>query len=263
MPTYAAATTATQASKQTSEQQQQQLARPQALNGILAAIKAVPGNHSDRWVQAIFATEDFPATTATSLKFSALNATRTINNSFEHALELTLSHQSLSRPTIKDKADLVACVRRILSPNSPSPICFDNGTPFPEQFDAFRPQVIGIQHGSQLRAGTVHHRITVGFVDAAARDAALATSPTLVWHSASARFAKAHHYYKNMVELRINVGVHGVLPNDTIIAAFKSLVQGLTSKGHPCQLVQVLRVINLDVSAYAHAVGDSSAFIHF
>ncbi|SCV67511.1 BQ2448_5122 [Microbotryum intermedium] len=53
-------------------------------------------------------------------------------------------------------------------------------------------------------------------------------------------------------------------PNDTIIAAFNSLVQDLSRKGHPCQLVQVLRVINVDnVSAYAHAVGDYSAFIHF
>ncbi|SCV67510.1 BQ2448_5121 [Microbotryum intermedium] len=127
MPTYAAATTATQASKQTSEQQQRQLARSQALNGILAAIKAVPGNRSDRWVQTIFATEDFPATTATSLKFSALNATRNIFNPFDNALEVTLSYQSPSRASIKDKGNLVACVRSLLSPDTP--ICFDTGVP--------------------------------------------------------------------------------------------------------------------------------------
>ncbi|SCV70147.1 BQ2448_1541 [Microbotryum intermedium] len=262
MPTYAAAPTANQASKQTFEQQQQQLARSQALNGILAAIKAVPGNRSDRWVQAIFATEDFPATTATSLKFSTLNATRNIFNPFSNALEVSLSYQSSSRTSIKEKGDLVACVRSLLLPNTP--ICFDTGVPFPEGFESFTPQIIGLQHSSNLRAGAIHHRITVGFVSAEARDAALATPPTLTWRSAKARFAKAHHFHRNMVELRINVGVSGVPPKDAIVSAFQSLVEDLSSKGHVCQLVQVLRVINVDnATAYAHTVGDFSAFIHF
>ncbi|SCV70660.1 BQ2448_3422 [Microbotryum intermedium] len=198
--TYAAATTATITSKQTPEQQKQQEACSQALPGIMAAIQAVPRNCTDRWVQAIFATKDYPSTAATSLKFSALNATRNIVNPFNHALEVTLSHQSSSKASVKDKGDLVACI-------------------------------IGLQHSLNLRAGAIHHCIMVGFASAEACDAALATPPTLTWHSAKARFAKAHHFHRNMVELRINVG---------------------------------FARINVDnATAYAHTVGDFLAFVHF
>ncbi|SCV70146.1 BQ2448_1540 [Microbotryum intermedium] len=233
-----------------------------ALASIMAAIQAIPGNRTDRWVQAIFATKDYLSTAATSLKFSALNATRNIVNPFSHALEVTLSHQSLSMAPVKDKGDLVACVRSLLSPNTP--FCFDIDVPFPEGFEAFTPQIIGLQHSSNLRAGAIHHRITVGFASAEARDAALATPPTLTWHSAKARFAKAHHFHRNMVELRINVSVSVVPSKQEIVTAFQSVIQDLFSKGYLCQLVQVLRVINVDnATAYAHTVGDFSAFVHF
>ncbi|SCV68076.1 BQ2448_197 [Microbotryum intermedium] len=242
MPTYAAATTANQASKQTFEQQQQQLACSQALNRILAVIKAVPGNHLDRWVQAIFATENFLATTATLLKFSALNATRNIVNPFSNALKVSLSYQSLSRTSIKEKGDLVACVWSLLSPNTP--ICFDTGVPFPKGFKYFTPQIIGLQHSSNLRAGAIHHCITVSFILAKARDVALATPPMLTWRSAKARFAKVHHFHHNMVELRINVGVSGVPPKDAIVSAFQSLVEDLSSKGHPSFVLIMLHYFN-------------------
>ncbi|SCV69963.1 BQ2448_1357 [Microbotryum intermedium] len=248
--TYAAATTATIAYKQTPEQQKQREARSQALPGIMAAIQAVPGNRTDRWVQAIFATKDYPSTAATSLKFSALNATRNIVNPFNHALEVTLSHQSSSRASVKDKGDLVACVRSLLSPDTP--ICFDTDVPFPEGFEAFTPQIIGLQHSSNLRAGAIHHRITVGFVSVEARDAALATPPTLTWHSAKARFAKAHHFHRNMVELRINVGVSGVPPKDAIVSAFQSLVEDLSSKGQILPSRMDLRTRGINVTAIRH-----------
>ncbi|KDE02107.1 hypothetical protein MVLG_07317, partial [Microbotryum lychnidis-dioicae p1A1 Lamole] len=80
--TYAAATNSSVVSNETPAQQQDRLARLQALPGILVAIQAVPGNRADRFVQAIFATPDFPSTVATALKFSALNATRNIINPF-------------------------------------------------------------------------------------------------------------------------------------------------------------------------------------
>ncbi|SCV73793.1 BQ2448_6223 [Microbotryum intermedium] len=260
--TYTTATTATIASKQTPEQQKQQEACSQALPGIMAAIQAVPRNRTDRWVQAIFVTKDYPSTAATSLKFSALNATQNIVNPFNHALEVTLSHQSSSRASVKDKGDLVACIRSLLSPDTP--ICFDTDVPFPTGFEAFMPQIIGLQHSSNLRAGAIHHRITVGFASAEARDAALATPPTLTWHLAKARFAKVHHFHRNMVELRINVGVSVVPSKEEIVTAFQSMIQDLFSKGHLCQLVQVLRVINVDnTTTYTHTVGDFLAFVHF
>ncbi|SGY11607.1 BQ5605_C094g13079 [Microbotryum silenes-dioicae] len=179
--------------------------------GILAAIQAVPGNRADRFVQAIFATPDFPSTVATALKFSALNATRNIINPFANALEVSLSHKSTGRASATDKGELVACVRTLLSPNTP--ICFDTG----------------------------------------ARDAALASAPMLVWNSANARFAKAHPFHRNMLEMRINVGVVRPPSKEQIVAAFQSIVQQLSTKGHSCQLVQVLRVIHVDTAkAYAH-----------
>ncbi|SCV71306.1 BQ2448_2894 [Microbotryum intermedium] len=67
-----------------------------------------------------------------------------------------------------------------------------------------------------------------------------------------------------MVELRINVGVSVVPSKEEIVTAFQSVIQDLFSKGHLCQLVQVLRVINIDnATAYTHTVGDFSAFVHF
>ncbi|SGZ30891.1 BQ5605_C046g12259 [Microbotryum silenes-dioicae] len=67
-----------------------------------------------------------------------------------------------------------------------------------------------------------------------------------------------------MLEMRINVGVVRPPSKEQIVAAFQSIVQQLSTKGHSCQLVQVLRVIHVDTAkAYAHTVGDFSAFIHF
>ncbi|SGY88644.1 BQ5605_C136g13399 [Microbotryum silenes-dioicae] len=230
--------------------------------GILAAIQAVPGNRADRFVQAIFATPDFPSTVATALKFSALNATRNIINPFANALEVSLSHKSTGRASATDKRELVACVRTLLSPNTP--ICFDTGVPLSGDLEAFMPRITGLQHSSTFRTGVLHHRITVGFVSAEARDAALASAPMLVWNSANARFAKAHPFHRNMLEMRINVGVVRPPSKEQIVAAFQSIVQQLSTKGHSCQLVQVLRVIHVDTAkAYAHTVGDFSAFIHF
>ncbi|KDE02178.1 hypothetical protein MVLG_07251, partial [Microbotryum lychnidis-dioicae p1A1 Lamole] len=260
--TYAAATNSSVVSNETPAQQQDRLARLQALPGILAAIQAVPGNRADRFVQAIFATPDFPSTVATALKFSALNATRNIINPFANALEVSLSHQSTGRASATDKGELVACVRTLLSPNTP--ICFDTGVPLSGDLEAFMPRITGLQHSSTFRTGVLHHRITVGFVSAEARDTALASAPMLVWNSANARFAKAHPFHRNMLEMRINVGVVRPPSKEQIVAAFQSIVQQLSTKGHSCHLVQVLRVIHVDTAkAYAHTVGDFSAFIHF
>ncbi|SCZ87953.1 BZ3500_MvSof-1268-A1-R1_Chr2-1g04086 [Microbotryum saponariae] len=259
-PNYAAA--ASQMAAQTPEQQQQQQQRAKALGSLLQAMGAVPGNRMDRWVQAIYFAELYPVATATSLKFSALNANRSVENIFDYALEVTLSHQSASRATHADKIDLVACVTRLLSPISP--ICFEPGVPLPDHLAAYQPQILGVQHSSILRNGAAHHRVTVGFVTGEARDAALTTPPALTWRSAKARFAKSHRFHHNMVELRINVGVQGVPSMDAIIKSFQSLVQDLSGKGHSCQLVQVLRVISVDnASAFAHVAGDYSAFLHF
>ncbi|KDE02080.1 hypothetical protein MVLG_07344, partial [Microbotryum lychnidis-dioicae p1A1 Lamole] len=119
------------------------------------------------------------------------------------------------------------------------------------------PRITGLQHSSTFRTGVLHHRITVGFVSAEARDAALASAPMLVWNSANARFAKAHPFHRNMLEMRINVGVVRPPSKEQIVAAFQSIVQQLSTKGHSCQLVQVLRVIHVDTAkAYAHTVGD-------
>ncbi|SCZ97794.1 BZ3500_MvSof-1268-A1-R1_Chr3-3g06375 [Microbotryum saponariae] len=236
--------------------------RAKALGSLLQAMGAVPGNRMDRWVQAIYFAELYPVATATSLKFSALNANRSVENIFDYALEVTLSHQSASRATHADKIDLVACVTRLLSPISP--ICFEPGVPLPDHLAAYQPQILGVQHSSILRNGAAHHRVTVGFVTGEARDAALTTPPALTWRSAKARFAKSHRFHHNMVELRINVGVQGVPSMDAIIKSFQSLVQDLSGKGHSCQLVQVLRVISVDnASAFAHVAGDYSAFLHF
>ncbi|SCZ89725.1 BZ3500_MvSof-1268-A1-R1_Chr1-3g01539 [Microbotryum saponariae] len=248
-PNYAAA--ASQMATQTPEQQKQQQQRAKALGSLLQAMGAVPGNRMDRWVQAIYFAELYPVATATSLKFSALNANRSVENIFDYALEVTLSHQSASRATHADKIDLVACVTRLLSPISP--ICFEPGVPLPDHLAAYQPQILGVQHSSILRNGAAHHRVTVGFVTGEARDAALTTPPALTWRSAKARFAKSHRFHHNMVELRINVGVQGVPSMDAIIKSFQSLVQDLSGKGHSCQLVQVLRVISVDnASAFAH-----------
>ncbi|SGZ11389.1 BQ5605_C105g13172 [Microbotryum silenes-dioicae] len=258
-PNYAAA--ASQAT-QSPEQQQQQQQRAKALGSLLQAMGAVPGNRMDRWVQAIYFAELYPVATATSLKFSALNANRSVENIFDYALEVTLSHQSASRASHADKTDLVACVTRLLSPISP--ICFEPGVPLPDHLAAYRPQILGVQHSSILRNGAAHHRVTVGFVTGEARDAALTTPPALTWRSAKARFAKSHRFHHNMVELRINVGVQGVPSMDAIIKSFQLLVQDLSGKGHSCQLVQVLRIISVDnASAFAHVAGDYSAFLHF
>ncbi|SGY82716.1 BQ5605_C009g05589 [Microbotryum silenes-dioicae] len=258
-PNYAAA--ASQAT-QSPEQQQQQQQRAKALGSLLQAMGAVPGNRMDRWVQAIYFAELYPVATATSLKFSALNANRSVENIFYYALEVTLSHQSASRASHADKTDLVACVTRLLSPISP--ICFEPGVPLPDHLAAYRPQILGVQHSSILRNGAAHHRVTVGFVTGEARDAALTTPPALTWRSAKARFAKSHRFHHNMVELRINVGVQGVPSMDAIIKSFQLLVQDLSGKGHSCQLVQVLRIISVDnASAFAHVAGDYSAFLHF
>ncbi|SCV73806.1 BQ2448_6236 [Microbotryum intermedium] len=237
--TYAAATTAT------------------ALASIMAAIQAIPGNRTDRWVQAIFATKDYLSTAATSLKFSALNATRNIVNPFSHALEVTLSHQSLSMAPVKDKGDLVACVRSLLSPNTP--FCFDIDVPFPAGFEAFTPQIIGLQHSSNLPAGAIHHHIMVGFASAEARDAALAMPPMLTWHSAKARFAKAHHFHCNMVELRINVGVSVVPSKEEIVTTFQSVIQDLFSKG------MNLCTCGINVTAICHDYEKEAAYVrcHF
>ncbi|SGY38366.1 BQ5605_C003g02011 [Microbotryum silenes-dioicae] len=260
--TYAAATNSSVVSNETPAQQQDRLARLQALPGILAAIQAVPGNRADRFVQAIFATPDFPSTVATALKFSALNATRNIINPFANALEVSLLHKSMGKASATDKGELVACVRTLLSPNTP--ICFDTGVPLSGDLEAFMPRITGLQHSSTFRTGVLHHRITVGFVSAEARDAALASAPMLVWNSANARFAKAHPFHRNMLEMRINVGVVRPPSKEQIVAVFHSIVQQLSTKGHLCQLVQVLRVIHVDTAkAYAHTVGDFSAFIHF
>ncbi|SDA06255.1 BZ3501_MvSof-1269-A2-R1_Chr10-1g02367 [Microbotryum saponariae] len=240
-PNYAAA--ASQMATQTPEQQ-----RAKALGSLLQAMGAVPRNRMDRWVQAIYFAELYPVATATSLKFSALNANRSVENIFDYALEVTLSHQSASRATHADKIDLVACP----------------GVPLPDHLVAYQPQILGVQHSSILRNGAAHHRVTVGFVTGEARDAALTTPPALTWRSAKARFMKSHRFHHNMVELRINVGVQGVPSMDAIIKSFQSLVQDLSAKGHSCQLVQVLRVISVDnTSAFAHVAGDYSAFLHF
>ncbi|SCZ89034.1 BZ3501_MvSof-1269-A2-R1_C40g00189 [Microbotryum saponariae] len=228
-PNYAAA--ASQMAAQTPEQQQQQQQRAKALGSLLQAMGAVPGNRMDRWVQAIYFAELYPVATATSLKFSALNANRSVENIFDYALEVTLSHQSASRATHADKIDLVACP----------------GVPLPDHLAAYQPQILGVQHSSILRNGAAHHRVTVGFVTGEARDAALTTPPALTWRSAKARFAKSHRFHHNMVELRINVGVQGVPSMDAIIKSFQSLVQDLVD----------------NASAFAHVAGDYSAFLHF
>ncbi|KDE02709.1 hypothetical protein MVLG_06753 [Microbotryum lychnidis-dioicae p1A1 Lamole] len=84
----------------------------------------------------------------------------------------------------------------------------------------------------------------------------------LVWNSANARFAKAHPFHRNMLKMRINVGVVRPPSKEQIVAAFQSIVQQLSTKGHMCQLVQVLRVIHVN-TAKAHTVGDFLVFIHF
>ncbi|SCZ87974.1 BZ3501_MvSof-1269-A2-R1_C61g00344 [Microbotryum saponariae] len=256
------ATAAIQKTKQTPEQQTQQQHRAKALTQMFEVMGAVPGNRTDRWLQATFATDEYPVATATSLKYSALNANRSIRNIFDFALDVTLTVQGASKASPADKADLLGCVTRLLSPQSP--LCFDAEVTLPEHLAAFAPQIRGIQHSSFVRAGVVNHRISVGFVSAKARDSALTAPLALTWHSAKAHFAKAHHFYHNMVELRINVGVAAVPSRDAIVDSFKSIVTKITAKGHRCELVQVLRVIHVDNdSAYAHLAGEFSAFIRF
>ncbi|SGZ35261.1 BQ5605_C066g12816 [Microbotryum silenes-dioicae] len=256
------ATAAIQKTKQTPEQQTQQQHRAKALTQMFEVMGAVPGNRTDRWLQATFATDEYPVATATSLKYSALNANRSIRNIFDFALDVTLTVQGASKASPADKADLLGCVTRLLSPQSP--LCFDAEVTLPEHLAAFAPQIRGIQHSSFVRAGVVNHRISVGFVSAKARDSALTAPLALTWHSAKAHFAKAHHFYHNMVELRINVGVAAVPSRDAIVDSFKSIVTKITAKGHRCELVQVLRVIHVhNDSAYAHLAGEFSAFIRF
>ncbi|SCZ89005.1 BZ3500_MvSof-1268-A1-R1_Chr6-3g08632 [Microbotryum saponariae] len=201
------ATAAIQKTKQTPEQQTQQQHRAKALTQMFEVMGAVPGNRTDRWLQATFATDEYPVATATSLKYSALNANRSIRNIFDFALDVTLTVQGASKASPADKADLLGCVTRLLSPQSP--LCFDAEVTLPEHLAAFAPQIRGIQHSSFVRAGVVNHRISVGFVSAKARDSALTAPLALTWHSAKAHFAKAHHFYHNMVELRINVAKRG------------------------------------------------------
>ncbi|SCZ88898.1 BZ3501_MvSof-1269-A2-R1_C66g00372 [Microbotryum saponariae] len=176
--------------------------RAKALTQMFEVMGAVPGNRTDRWLQATFATDEYPVATATSLKYSALNANRSIRNIFDFALDVTLTVQGASKASPADKADLLG---------HPS-----------EHLAAFAPQIRGIQHSSFVRAGVVNHRISVGFVSAKARDSALTAPLALTWHSAKAHFAKAHHFYHNMVELRINVGVAAVPSRDAIVDSFKS-----------------------------------------
>ncbi|SDA02140.1 BZ3500_MvSof-1268-A1-R1_C038g00041 [Microbotryum saponariae] len=235
----AAATYATaviQKTKQTPEQQTQQQHRAKALTQMFEVMGAVPGNHTDRWLQATFATDEYPVATATSLK---------------HLEGLSRGQGRSAR--LRHETALPQ-----------SPLCFDAEVTLPEHLAAFAPQIRGIQHSSFVRAGVVNHRISVGFVSAKARDSALTAPLALTWHSAKAHFAKAHHFYHNMVELRINVGVAAVPSRDAIVDSFKSIVTKITAKGHRCELVQVLRVINVDNdSAYAHLAGEFSAFIRF
>ncbi|SCZ95500.1 BZ3500_MvSof-1268-A1-R1_C113g00620 [Microbotryum saponariae] len=242
-PNYAAA--ASQMAAQTPEQQQQQQQRSKALGSLLQAMGAVPGNRMDRWVQAIYFAELYPVATATSLKFSALNANRSVENIFDYALEVTLSHQSASRATHADKIDLVACVTRLLSPISP--ICFEPGVPLPDHLAAYQPQILGVQHSSILRNGAAHHRVTVGFVTGEARDAALTTPPALTWRSAKPASRSL------------------TVPSmDAIIKSFHHLCKTCQQGDIHAKLVQVLPVISVDnASAFAHVAGDYSAFLHF
>ncbi|SGY26781.1 BQ5605_C018g08786 [Microbotryum silenes-dioicae] len=252
------ATAAIQKTKQTPEQQTQQQHRAKALTQMFKVMGAVPGNRTDRWLQATFATDEYPVATATSLKYSALNANRSIRNIFDFALDVTLTVQGASKASPADKADLLGCVTRLLSPQSP--LCFDAEVTLPKHLAAFAPQIRGIQHSSFVRAGVVNHRISVGFVSAKAHDSAL----TAIGKQKKAHFAKAHHFYHNMVELRINVGVAAVPSRDAIVDSFKSIVTKITAKGYRCKLVQVLRVIHVDNDlAYVHLAGEFSAFIRF
>ncbi|SDA02189.1 BZ3500_MvSof-1268-A1-R1_C035g00002 [Microbotryum saponariae] len=99
------ATAAIQKTKQTPEQQTQQQHRAKALTQMFEVMGAVPGNHTDRWLQATFATDEYPASPA-------------------------------------DKADLLGCVTRLVSPQSP--LCFDAKVTLPEHLAAFAPQIRGI-----------------------------------------------------------------------------------------------------------------------
>ncbi|KDE02061.1 hypothetical protein MVLG_07363, partial [Microbotryum lychnidis-dioicae p1A1 Lamole] len=53
------ATAAIQKTKQTPEQQTQQQHRAKALTQMFEVMGAVPGNRTDRWLQATFATDEY------------------------------------------------------------------------------------------------------------------------------------------------------------------------------------------------------------
>ncbi|SGZ35647.1 BQ5605_C143g13441 [Microbotryum silenes-dioicae] len=147
-PNYAAA--ASQVT-QSPEQQQQQQQRAKALGSLLQAMGLYP---ETAWIvgsRPSTSPKLYPVATATSLKSLALNANRSVENIFDYALEVTLSHQSASRASHADKTDLVACVTRLLLPISP--ICFEPGVPLPDHLAAYRPQILGVQHSSILRNG--------------------------------------------------------------------------------------------------------------
>ncbi|SCV70204.1 BQ2448_1598 [Microbotryum intermedium] len=198
---------------------------------------------------------------ATSLRFSALNATKPVDDTSGAVLEITIHHNGVANE--REKSEVYSKVLRTLSPDTS--LCFNlpAGVVLPPELAKYAPIIHGVTPEAILLNGNTRFKFVVRCASVAALDKVHEAATKIEWKRSPVQVRRRLAFVKNVVELRFVISPDVEYTNDDLWVKLEGVVAKLTNDGHNCSLLQLQQPLTVVQGSYLVARGNYSAIVKF
>ncbi|KDE02215.1 hypothetical protein MVLG_07215 [Microbotryum lychnidis-dioicae p1A1 Lamole] len=188
---------------------------------------------------------------ATSLRFSALNATKPVEDTSGVVLELTMHHKGVASE--HEKADAY------------SKLCFNlpAGVVLPPELAKYAPVIHGVSPEAIQINGNTRFKFVVRCASGEPLDKVHEAATKIEWQGSPVQVRKRLAFVKNPVELRFVISPNTEYTTDHLWAKLQGLVAQITAGGHSCTLLQLQQPLHVVQDSYLVARGNYAAIVRF
>ncbi|SCV74724.1 BQ2448_7753 [Microbotryum intermedium] len=228
---------------------------------ILKMISVEDGTRQDTRILVLKDALGYGKDRATSMRFSALNATKPVDDTSGAVLEITIHHNGVANE--REKSEVYSKVLRTLSPDTS--LCFNlpAGVVLPPELAKYAPIIHGVTPEAILLNGNTRFKFVVRCASVAALDKVHEAATKIEWKRSPVQVRRRLAFVKNVVELRFVISPDFEYTNDDLWAKLEGVVAKLTNDGHNCSLLQLQQPLTVVQGSYLVARGNYSAIVKF
>ncbi|SGZ05806.1 BQ5605_C031g10890 [Microbotryum silenes-dioicae] len=217
------------------EKRDEEKKRKEDVARILKMISVEDGTRQGTRILVLKEALGFGKDRATSLRFSALNATKPIADTSGAVLEVTFEHTGVA--TEREKSELYS--------------------------KKYAPVIHGVAPESIIQNGNTRFKFVVRCASAAALDQVHDAATKIEWKRSFAQVRKRLAFVKNVVELRFIISPEAEYTSDDLWSKLQGVVAKLTGDGHKCDLLQLQQPLTVVQGSYLVARGNYAAIVQF